>query len=122
MAMAMAVPSRPRLGGGVSGRRDLSLITAVVQMVRRAARGPPFRACIGGLAGFVPALPPALRDPSRTGLAGRPRLVAIPGLLQRQVIKHHPGRRLVGITRRAAQGAAATAAARTTTGTGTDQY
>jgi transposase-like protein len=37
MAMAMAVPSRLWLGGAVSQRRDLSLIMAVVGMVRRAA-------------------------------------------------------------------------------------
>ena len=34
MAMAMAVPSRLWLGGVVSPRRDLALITALVQMVR----------------------------------------------------------------------------------------
>ena len=36
MAMAMAVPSRLWLGGVVSQRRDLALITAVVAMARRA--------------------------------------------------------------------------------------
>src|SRR5918992_6052410 len=38
MAMAMAVPSRLWLGGGVSPRRDLVLITALVQRVRSCAR------------------------------------------------------------------------------------
>jgi hypothetical protein len=38
MAMAMAVPSRLWLGGVFSARRDLSLITTLVQMVRRAAK------------------------------------------------------------------------------------
>src|SRR3954453_21406433 len=42
MAMAMAVPSRLWLGGVVSARRDLALITAVVGMVRRAAKGMAF--------------------------------------------------------------------------------
>ena len=40
MAMAMAVPSRLWLGGVVSARRDLTLIMAVVRMVRRAAKSP----------------------------------------------------------------------------------
>src|SRR3954452_22235567 len=38
MAMAMAVPSRPWGGGVVGARRDLTLITAVVGLVRRAAK------------------------------------------------------------------------------------
>src|SRR3954453_18256563 len=38
MAMALAVPWRLWLGGVVSRSRDLTLITAVVAMVRRAAR------------------------------------------------------------------------------------
>jgi transposase-like protein len=50
MAMAMAVPSRLWLGGVVSARRDLSLITTVVQMVRRAAKSRASLACVDGLA------------------------------------------------------------------------
>src|SRR4051812_4426745 len=46
MAMAMAVPSRLWLGGVVSARRDLVLITAVVRMVRRAAKGMSFLVCV----------------------------------------------------------------------------
>src|SRR3954467_7016545 len=55
MAMAMAVPSRLWLGGVVSARRDLGLITTVVQMVRRAAKGTEFLACVDGLASYVTA-------------------------------------------------------------------
>ena len=120
MAMAMAVPSRLWLGGVVSARRDLSLITAVVQMVRRAAKRMAFLVCVDGLASYVTAFVRVFRDPVRTGQAGRPRLVAIPGLLLGQVIKHHSGRRLVGVTRRAVLGtAAAIAAVLAATGTGT---
>src|SRR5512135_2244185 len=93
MAMAMAVPSRLWLGGVVSARRDLSLITAVVQMVRRAAKSLAFLVCVDGLASYVTAFVRVFRDPVRTGKAGRPRLTAIPGLLLGQVIKHHSGRR-----------------------------
>src|SRR3954466_15030203 len=55
MAMAMAVPSRLWLGGVVSARRDLGLITTVVQMVRRAAKGTAFLVCVDGLASYVTA-------------------------------------------------------------------
>jgi transposase-like protein len=120
MAMAMAVPSRLWLGGVVSARRDLPLITAVVQMVRRAARSMTFLVCVDGLASYVTAFTRVFRDPVRTGRAGRPRLAALPGVLLGQVIKHHSGRRLVGITRRVVRGtAAAVAATLTATGTGT---
>src|SRR3954465_9073460 len=120
MAMAMAVPSRLWLGGVVSQRRDLALITAVVAMVRRAAKGMAFLACVDGLASYVTAFARVFRDPARTGRRGRPRLVPTAGLLLGQVIKHRAGRHLVGITRRVVRGsAAAIAAVLAATGTGT---
>jgi transposase-like protein len=121
MAMAMAVPSRLWLGGVVSERRDLILITAVVQMVRRAAKATAILVCVDGLASYVTAFTRVFRDPVRTGKAGRPRLAATPGLLLGQVIKHRSGGRLVSVTRRAVLGtAAAIAATLTATGTGTE--
>ena len=120
MAMAMAVPSRLWLGGVVGQRRDLALITAVVAMVRRAAKGMAFLACVDGLASYVTALVRVFRDPVRAGRRGRPKLVAIPGLLLGQVIKHHSGRRLVDVTRRVVLGTAgAVAGVLSATGTGT---
>src|SRR3954447_16580297 len=120
MAIAMAVPSRLWLGGVVSRRRDLALITAVVAMVRRAAKGVAFLICVDGLASYVTAFVRVFRDPVRTGRRGRPRLVAIPGLLLGQVIKHHSGRRLVDVTRRPVLGAVeAITAVLAATGTGT---
>jgi transposase-like protein len=120
MAMAMAVPSRLWLGGAVSRRRDLALITAVVAMVRRAAKGMAFLVCVDGLASYVTAFVRVFRDPVRTGKRGRPRLVAIPGLLLGQVIKHHRGRRPVDVTRRAVLGTAeAIGGVLSATGTGT---
>jgi transposase-like protein len=104
MAMAMAVPSRLWLGGVVSARRDLTVITAVVRLVRRAASSVALLVCVDGLASYVTAFARVFRDPGRTGKAGRPRLVALPGLLLGQVIKHHCGRRLVSVTRRVVLG------------------
>jgi transposase-like protein len=120
MAMAMAVPSRLWLGGVISPHRDLTLILAVVRMVRRAARSPALLVCVDGLASYVTAFARVFRDPVRTGRAGRPRLVPTAGLLLGQVIKHHAGRRLVSITRRVTRGTAeAITAVLQTTGTGT---
>src|SRR3954466_161620 len=120
MAMAMAVPSRLWLGGVVSQRRDLALITAVVAMVRCAARSMAFLVCVDGLASYVTSFVRVFRDPVRTGKAGRPRLAAIPGLLLGQVIKHHSGRRLVDVARRAVLGTAeAITAVLSATGSGT---
>lgn len=120
MAMAMAVPSRLWLGGRVRARRDLNRITAVVRMGRRAAKSMAFLVCVDGLASYGTAVTRVFRNPVRTGQAGRPRLVAIPGLLLGQVIKHHSGRRLVSVTRRVVLGTAqAIAAVLVATGTGT---
>ena len=120
MAMAMAVPSRLWLGGVISARRALTLITAAVKMVRSAAKGMAFLVCVDGLASYVTAFVRVFRDPVRTGAVGRPRLVSIPGLLLGQVIKHHSGRRLIGITRRVVLGTAqAITAVLAATGTGT---
>lgn len=120
MAMAMAVPSRLWLGGVISRRRDLALITAVVAMVRRAAKSMTFLVGVDGLASDVTAFVRVSRDPVRTGRRGRPKLRAIPGLLPGQVIKHHDGRRPVAVTRRPVLGTAgAIAGVLSATGTGT---
>ena len=120
MAMAMAVPSRLWRGGVIGAGRDLILITAVVTMVRRAAKARASLVCVDGLASYVTALTRVLRDPVRTGKAGRPRRAALAALLLGQVLKHHSGRRLVSVTRRVVLGTAeAIAATLTATGTGT---
>src|SRR3954452_5365875 len=120
MAMAMAVPSRLWLGGVVSPRRDLTLITTLVQMVRSCALSLAILVCVDGLASYVTAFLRVFRDPVRTGRAGRPRLCAVPGLLLGQVIKHQEKRRVVSVTRRVVLGtAAAITAVLLATGTGT---
>ncbi len=120
MAMAIAVPSRLWLGGVISPQRDLALIMAVVRMVRCAARSLAILVCVDGLASYVTACTRVVRDPVRTGRRGRPRLVATAGLLLGQVIKHHAGRCVVGVTCRVVRGtAAAIATVLQATGTGT---
>jgi hypothetical protein len=120
MALAMAVPSRLWLGGVVSPKRELTLITAVVGMVRAAARSLAILVCVDGLASSVTAFTRVFRDPQRTGRRGRPRLVPTAGLRLGQVIKHHAGRCRTGVTRRVVRGTEAViAAVLTATGTGT---
>lgn len=121
MALAMAVPSRLWLGGVVSPRRDGRLITAVVRMVRRAAKSFSFLVCVDGLASYVTAFDRVFRDPVRTGRRGRPRLGVVGRVLLGQVVKSRSGYRLVGIARRAVRGTAeAITAAILATGTGSD--
>jgi transposase-like protein len=120
MAMAMAVPSRLWLGGVISPRRDLVLITALVQMVRSCARSLAILVCVDGLASYVTAFTRVFRNPVRTGGPGRPRLELAAGLLIGQVIKHRTQRHVVGVTRRVVRGtAAAILAVLLATGTGT---
>ena len=120
MAMAMAVPSRLWLGGVISVRRDLALITALVAMVRSCARSLAILVCVDGLASYVTAFVRVFRHRVHTGRPGRPRLEEEPGLLIGQVVKHYAKRRVVGVTRRVVRGtAAAILAVLTATGTGT---
>jgi transposase-like protein len=120
MAMAMAVPSRLWLGGVISPRRDLALITTVVPMVRSWARGLAILVGVDGPASYVTALVRVFRHPVRTGRAGRPRREEGPGWLIGQGVKHRSGHRLVSLTRRVVRGtAAAITAVLLATGTGT---
>ena len=114
MAMAMAVPSRLWLGGVISPRRDLMLITALVQLVRSCARSLAILVCVDGLASYVTALLRVFRRPVRTGRRGRPRLVLERGLLLGQVVKRYIRRRVVSVERRGVRGSAKAIAARLT--------
>ncbi|MBX6314143.1 MAG: hypothetical protein IRY99_14690 [Isosphaeraceae bacterium] len=106
MARAMAVPSRLWLGGVIRPRRDLTLITTLVRMVRACAHRTAILVCVDGLASYVTAFRRVFRDPVRTGCAGRLRLCVVPGLLLGQVIKQKKDRRVVGVTRRVVLGTA----------------
>jgi transposase-like protein len=121
MAMAMAVPSRLWLGGVISARRDLPLITTLVQLIRSCARTLAILVCVDGLASYVTAVLRVFRHPVYTGRRGRPRLVLAQGLLLGQVVKRYARRRVVGVERRVVRGtkrALAAVLATTHTGTG----
>src|SRR5512135_3694717 len=97
-----------------------------VRVHRYPSRGTVWRSCLKECLvdpRFSRGYPPSSRFNGvlpRTGRAGRPRLVPTAGLLLGQVIKHHAGRCLVGITRRVVRGTAeAITAVLAATGTGT---
>jgi transposase-like protein len=120
MALALAVPSRLRPGGVISPRRDLVLITTLVQMVRSCARSLAILVRVDGLASYVTAFRRVFRDPVRKGQRGRPRLEATPGLLIGRVIKQRARYRLESVRRRVIQETAeAIRAVLLATGTGT---
>lgn len=102
MALALAVPSRLWLGGGVSPHRDGALIAALVRLVRAttAGVGAGRLVCVDGLASYVTAFRRAFRVPVRTGRVGRPRLVLPEGFLLGQVIKQYAQRHVVGVVHR----------------------
>jgi len=104
MAMAIAVPYRFWLGGVISPRRDLVLITSLVQMVRSCGTSPAILVCVDGLSSYVTAFLRVFRRPVRTGRKGRPRLVLERGLLLGQVVKQHTQRRVVSVSRRIVRG------------------
>jgi len=106
MAMALAVPSRLWLGGVISPRRDLGLITTLVQLIRPCGRSLAILVCVDGLASYVTAFLRVFRHPVRTGRRGRPRLVLEAGLLVGQVVKRYVQRRVTRVEQRVVRGTA----------------
>jgi transposase-like protein len=106
MGMAMAVPARLWLGGVISPRRDLVLITTLVRMIRSCARSLAILVCVDGLASYVTAFLRVFRHPVRTGRRGRPRLILEPRLCLGQVVKRYVQRRVVRVEQRVVRGTA----------------
>jgi hypothetical protein len=107
MALALAVPARLWLGGGIGPQRDRGLITALVRQVRACARRLDLLVCVDGLSSYVTAFRRVFRDPVRTGRRGRPRLVLAAGFQLGQVVKHYAQRRVVRVRQRVVEGTAA---------------
>jgi transposase-like protein len=107
MALAMMVPTRLWLGGGVSAKRDLVLIKSLAEQVRQIALCRPLLLAVDGLASYVTAFQEAFRTalPRRRGEKGRPRLIAWPNIAIVQVVKQRWADRL-HIDRRIVQGSA----------------
>ena len=104
LAMAVMVSTRLWLGGVVSTGRDEVLIHRLVEKVRACALARPVLICVDGFSAYLSAIQQVFRSPLPKGRRGRPRLVHWPDIHIGQVVKQYQGKRVVGITRRMAQG------------------
>lgn len=109
LGMALSVSSRLWLGAVVSASRDRSLLRGIAAWVRAWSAPGPLLLVADGLTGYVDAFRRAFRSPERVGATGRPKLVPWEGVVIGQVVKQYARGRVVGITRRLAQGSAAEA-------------
>ncbi len=106
VATALNVASRLWLGGVVSAHRDRPLIRRLLERVRACGPTQAVLLCVDGLASYVTQAARVFREAVRTGQAGRPRLVLPDGVLVAQTVKRYAKRRVVGVARRVARGAA----------------
>ena len=104
MAMAIMVGTRLWLGGVISQQRDERLIIALMQHIRACALARTLLICVDGFRAYVKAIQQVFRSPLHTGKRGRPRLISWPDIHIGQVVKRYNLKRIVGITRRMAQG------------------
>jgi len=103
MAMAMMVSTRLWLGGAVSGKRNLALITELVAQIRSVALCRKLLLSVDGLQSYVKAFQSAFRTPLPTGKLGRPRLISWQEIVIVQVVKQKTAGRF-SIQRRIVQG------------------
>lgn len=87
MAMAMMVSTRLWLGGAVSAKRNLALITKLVAQVRTVALCRKLLLSVDGLKSYVKAFQKAFRSPAHFGKCGRPKLIAWQEIVIVQVVK-----------------------------------
>lgn len=106
MALAIWVPTRLWLGGVISPRRDLDLIQALADKVRKMALCRPLLLAVDGLASYVSAFRNAFRSkfPRQAGELGRCKLVAWQDIAIVQVVKQRV-EGILNIERRIVQGA-----------------
>jgi hypothetical protein len=112
LASALAVRSRLWLGGAVGAARDHRLLRRLLGRVRACGCTRAILLCVDGLAGYVTQARRVFREARHTGKPGRPRLVLPRGVMVAQAVKRYARRRVVGVVRRVAQGAAGAVQAR----------
>jgi hypothetical protein len=105
IAMAMMVSTRLWLGGVVSAHRNLDLIQALTDKVRKMALCLPLLLAVDGLASYVTAFGHSFRSalPRWHGETGRPKLIPWPNIALVQVVKQQVDGKL-NISRRIVQG------------------
>ena len=108
MAFAIWVPTRLWMGGVVSPKRDLDLIQALADKVRKMALCRPLLLAVDGLASYVSAFRNAFRSklPRSTGETGRCKMVSWSDIFIVQVVKQRVDS-ILHVERRIVQGAQA---------------
>ena len=106
MALAIWVPTRLWLGGVISAKRDLDLIQALADQVRKMALCRPLLLAVDGLVSYVSAFRNAFRSkfPRPAGETGRCKMVSWQDIAIVQVVKQRVAG-VLNVERRIAQGA-----------------
>src|SRR3972149_3331565 len=106
MALAIWVPTRLWMGGVISAKRDLALIQALADKVRKMALCRPLLLAVDGLASYVSAFRKAFRSkfPRQAGELGRCKMVSWPDIAIVQVVKQRAAG-VLNVERRIVQGA-----------------
>jgi transposase-like protein len=106
MALAIWVPTRLWMGGVISPTRDLDLIQALADKVRKMALCRPLLLAVDGLASYISAFRNAFRSklPRQAGETGRCKMVSWPDIAMVQVVKQRV-EGVLHVERRIVQGA-----------------
>jgi transposase-like protein len=106
MALAIWVPTRLWMGGVISPKRDLDLIQALADKVRKMALCRPLLLAVDGLASYVSAFRNAFRSklPRPEGETGRCKMVSWQDIAIVQVVKQQV-EGVLNVDRRIIQGA-----------------
>jgi len=104
IAMAMMVSTRLWLGGAISPKRNLDLIQALADQIRRIALCRELLLAVDGLASYVKAFRRAFRTSfQERGAQGRAQLIAWPNIAIVQVVKQRQ-EKVLTVERRIVQG------------------
>jgi transposase-like protein len=108
MALAIWVPTRLWMGGVISPKRDMDLIQALADKVRKMALCRPLLLAVDGLASYVSAFRNAFRSkfPRQGGQLGRCKMVSWQDIAIVQVVKQRVDG-ILNVDRRIVQGAQA---------------
>ena len=102
--MAIQVSTRLWLGGVASPQRDESLLTDLIQRVRRCTLCRPLLFCVDGWRAYLPAIQKVFRESIPTGKLGRPHLRPWDNICIAQMVKQYAHGHVVGVVRRIVQG------------------
>ncbi len=105
MALAIWVPTRLWMGGVISPKRDLDLIQALADKVRKMALCRPLLLAVDGLVSYVSAFRNAFRSkfPRQEGEPGRCKMVSWQDIAIVQVVKQRVAG-ILNVERRIVQG------------------